>query len=1017
MPNISDMPDGPNMQSMFNDLRRGLQRRKIRRSIFIGLGGTGGEVIRRLKHDMYRHGFKLPLFQYCVMDTVVYEEWRGIEQSMQLRNGEEYLYIGNYNPNEVLKNLESWPVIASWWGNRMKTNLVTVDEGAGQMRSVGRMGFFYHFRMIEEQLRHMVQQITDVGNREAALQQGFDVSLSGPIIYLVFSLCGGTGSSLYFDVAYVLRELLRFSDSPPTIVAMAMLPGPFLQSISSIPQQERIQANTYAALTELERLHNMALGLEPKPDGKNLWNVQYSSSFSVESADLPFEYIYLIDDTTSKGEKYTRKRIYEQMSRAMFWLSGPSTGSTFWERAKNLSSKTLAGGARADASGVKRLPIYSSLGVSMVQFEWHVERVQHELENRLIQHIREMKPTNPQLPPYLNTEIALIEEVSGEQSGVNPIPSDRMLIPGGNFSDQAAIDNMLDEFKVKYQAALNNLLTSLMWIRSKNKCRDSTLSFINNAIQSALFVRGPVAVLKELELVHEMLQSLRDKMTKEMQKQQRLKSNYDAEILNVTHAEDQQGALGRILGALASLPGRIYLWERVRRNSNSRSRDMLEKAKRSSVQLYRWYDTCYRVIIYNDIIASILTPIMAMVDEQHKNLSGVERRLEAWYKRNENEDIIAANATRDRLWFEHIRPRLSESEQIEDAISKGKVDVQYTLEKVFKKSFQYWPALNDEVSVLLEHYLKGEVIEIFKFVGGEEHLAQRLLSPELAREQQLFLQGAECLWNFVREANQETIPYLEAINLLGYGIDTRQHKTNNEVEAFLAKLLKREAVQPDLVATDISDEMALLKTQHGLMVSSLRSINDMQHAYQVMNTVRGAPYLHIDYDYQIRVAYKPLASMQVTPQRIILQWKDMANKLDDKKRDLADNIRDVVNVYELKAGTTLTESIDVGETDHPFFDLVDSMRKYIQPLNPTPPVIQALMALADMEEILLAQGWIRIEPSFGERFDPAMHRRVGDEAGTGIKAGRVVRTEIPGYIRRRPNEKQKIREAQVIVSI
>src|SRR6266568_5234458 len=267
------------------------QPRKVRRTIFIGLGGTGNEVVRRVKREMLRHRYDLPIFQYLVLDTVIFDEKPGLEPLMRLRNGEEYLYIGGYNPNEVLKNLANWPVIGRWWGNRKQTNLVTVDEGAGQMRSVGRMGFFYHFNTIEVQLRRIVQEVTSVTNRENALVQNYDVSANDPIIYIVFSLCGGTGSSLFFDVAYVLKQMLASAGMKPTIVGMAMSPGPFIQSISSIPQQERIQANTYAALMEMERLHNMALGLEEKPDGKNMWSVQYATNFRVDSPELPFEYI------------------------------------------------------------------------------------------------------------------------------------------------------------------------------------------------------------------------------------------------------------------------------------------------------------------------------------------------------------------------------------------------------------------------------------------------------------------------------------------------------------------------------------------------------------------------------------------------------------------------------------------------------------------------------------------------------------------------------------------------------
>src|SRR2546422_2693595 len=182
------------------------QPRKIRRTMFIGLGGTGDRVIRSVKQEMLRHQYDLPLFQYLVLDTMAFNERPGMPPQMRLRNGEEYLYVGGYNPNEVLKNMRNWPVIAKWWGHRAQTNLVTVDEGAGQMRSVGRMGFFYHFHTIKAQLQRMVREITSLPNREQAMNMGYDVSPNDPTVYVVFSLCGGTGSSLFFDVAYVLRH-------------------------------------------------------------------------------------------------------------------------------------------------------------------------------------------------------------------------------------------------------------------------------------------------------------------------------------------------------------------------------------------------------------------------------------------------------------------------------------------------------------------------------------------------------------------------------------------------------------------------------------------------------------------------------------------------------------------------------------------------------------------------------------------------------------------------------------------
>src|SRR5260370_27926379 len=148
-------------------------RKKVFRTMFIGLGGTGNQIIRRVKSEMLRHQYDLPIFQYLVLDTMQYNEEPNSNPLMHLQNGEEYLYIGGYNPNDILTHIGQWPAIATWWGIRDKTNLVTVDEGAGQMRAVGRIGLFRHFQQIYAQLERMVSQVMSVSNRDLLLRNNY----------------------------------------------------------------------------------------------------------------------------------------------------------------------------------------------------------------------------------------------------------------------------------------------------------------------------------------------------------------------------------------------------------------------------------------------------------------------------------------------------------------------------------------------------------------------------------------------------------------------------------------------------------------------------------------------------------------------------------------------------------------------------------------------------------------------------------------------------------------------------
>ncbi len=990
------------------------QPRKVRRTIFIGLGGTGNEVVRRVKREMLRHRYDLPIFQYLVLDTVIFDEKPGLEPLMRLRNGEEYLYIGGYNPNEVLKNLANWPVIGRWWGNRKQTNLVTVDEGAGQMRSVGRMGFFYHFNTIEVQLRRIVQEVTSVTNRENALVQNYDVSANDPIIYIVFSLCGGTGSSLFFDVAYVLKQMLASAGMKPTIVGMAMLPGPFIQSISSIPQQERIQANTYAALMEMERLHNMALGLEEKPDGKNMWSVQYATNFRVDSPELPFEYIYLIDDTTVKGEKQSRLRIYNILGRAIFWLSGPSTAAHFWERAKNLNSKTVAGGGLPDSSGRLRLSPYSSLGISTVVLDWQLERVQHELENLLIVQIGATAPIKPTLPSWLNSENALVEEVSGEPTGVNPLPPSKALRPIGTFKDRAAIDEMLDRFTVKYQAALNSIPRSVIWQRGKETSKLNTIALIDRHVHDALCVRGPVATLQELEVIRDRFSAILLGINELDQKAKQRKAELDDEYDRTTRTVQRTNLISQIGENIKSFLGRVYFFEAFRKKSSSR--DLNVAAENAARQRYLWYQESFRIIICSEVAKSILEPVIAHLDKQKAPFNGIERALEAWKDRNMDAYRIHGSI-REFIDVERIRPHLSESEQVQEAIMSRRLKLDLVMEEVLKRAFNGWPKPGEDPMNDLKPAIMDGVSETLRFIGGEEHLVDRLLGKDVEMQRKSLMQGAECLWNFTKDANQNVLSHLEAIDILSFGIDPRQGITSQQMLPSVEELLRNQSPRPDPVPTDISDELALMKTSHGLQISAIRSIHELQHSYQVMNTVRAAPYLHIDYTDQARAGYGPLGNLELTYKQLIDMWVEVADNVEQVQLKLAEGIRDALDLYKkflISVGLPPGQLLEVSRENDPFFDFADAIRLVFKLVPKTPGVSQALMKLADIEDVLHAQGWMKIDPPYNARFDPTLYYIQGTRSEPGVTPGRVVEVTSPGYIRYQPQ--RQVRLAMVIVS-
>src|SRR5206468_8835390 len=106
-----------------------------------------------------------------------------------------------------------------------------------------------------------------------------------------------------------------------------------------------------------------------------------------------------------------------------------------WERAKNLSSKTLSSGGRTDNSGQKRFSIYSSFGSSAIKLDWSVERVRAILENMVISHIRQATPQRPQLLEWLTGPTTLFDIVTNEQPAINPFLPEKALRPTGTYND------------------------------------------------------------------------------------------------------------------------------------------------------------------------------------------------------------------------------------------------------------------------------------------------------------------------------------------------------------------------------------------------------------------------------------------------------------------------------------------------------------------------------------------------------------------------------------------------------
>ncbi|MBW4622774.1 MAG: tubulin-like doman-containing protein [Cyanosarcina radialis HA8281-LM2] len=277
------------------------QFRGINRSICIGLGGTGRDIlmrIRRLIVDRYGDLNKLPIVSFVYIDTD-----KAASQVSGLRTGSTYHGVDlSFRESEKVNATMTSPEVTNfvqelerrssgdrqgpydhigiWFPPQLLRNIKAVEEGAKGIRPVGRLAFFHNYKKIQAAIETAERRTR--GHDGNLLKSGLRVE-PGLNIFIVGSLCGGTGSGMFLDVAYSLRK--AYGDRGAQIVSYLVV-SPVLYG-----NTPNMSANTYAALKELNHYTTPGTRFEACYDMQNVTIVQEERP--------PFDYAYLVSHQTA----------------------------------------------------------------------------------------------------------------------------------------------------------------------------------------------------------------------------------------------------------------------------------------------------------------------------------------------------------------------------------------------------------------------------------------------------------------------------------------------------------------------------------------------------------------------------------------------------------------------------------------------------------------------------------------------------------------------------------------------
>lgn len=253
----------------------------LRPSLFVGNGGTGQLILSYLKaiflnlHGHLPHSVRIVAFDTADENLSVSVGGRPVS----LERDTEFHYIGRVDVPGIIQHIDNHPHIRERLPHITNLPPVNLLDGAGQVRPLGLLSLLWHIDTVRQALQDSLWELANRNN--LGVLHGIRVDASRGInVFQVGSLCGGTNSGQFLDIAYLLRDALkglgldRFSE----VIGLGVLPDAFRKV-----HGPNLVPNTVAALHELD--HCMVEGG---------FKATYRDGYVVNTPYPPFNIYYLL---------------------------------------------------------------------------------------------------------------------------------------------------------------------------------------------------------------------------------------------------------------------------------------------------------------------------------------------------------------------------------------------------------------------------------------------------------------------------------------------------------------------------------------------------------------------------------------------------------------------------------------------------------------------------------------------------------------------------------------------------
>ena len=303
-------------------------------TLLIGVGGIGGEIVKAVNAAMSDYD------RSCVSMLVMDTDSEAIDRASDAN----IPYIQTSENQTVSAYLEANPEFYEWFPTDPLINAKNLIQGAGQIRSVSRLGALAskmkgRFELLKRAINDILKNQGDSVNRAVR-------------VMIVGSVTGGTGSGLGIQLPFYIRKLLKDANVPNVLIrGLFLMPSLTQEKQYTDAKKSAVNVNGYAFLKELNAFYRAQktekednlLRVEEYVPGMQSASGQTDSA--VMAAMIPYDFLYLVEKQSSQGNLGPMENYIGRASKIVLnQLFSPISSAGFSAEDNLITSIVPAGG-------------------------------------------------------------------------------------------------------------------------------------------------------------------------------------------------------------------------------------------------------------------------------------------------------------------------------------------------------------------------------------------------------------------------------------------------------------------------------------------------------------------------------------------------------------------------------------------------------------------------------------------------------------------------------------------------